>query len=480
MGYFFKIFLLLLFFTYPLLAQTKPAQTQSQVEEALEPGFSTRDFKPWLDERVKPWFDGDNGTGDWYGYRTKLKDKGVEIGVSSSNEVWGNVVGGLQRGSVVIGAIQIASIIDFEKLINWKGGSFYSRWLCLTGQDPSANLEGNIFTISNIYGYNTFRNTELWLQQKFMEDKLSLRAGQLVADSEFVISDYAALFLNSTFGWPAFMSTSLPSSGPNYPVGTPGVRLEWKPIEPLLFRVAAFQGNPQSQNVNNHGFYWYLNEYQGFFYIAETAYRYDVGLPGQVKAGAWFDSATFPHADGSNGAFYGNEGCYGVIDQMLYRKPKNKSSQDSKNVISSGVDHQKELVDQASDQGLGAFGRIAFEPENRNLLSFYCDSGLNYKGLIPTRDKDTLGVSVAYGRLSDASVNNQDEVQFPSAATGSLTQLAPGTKAAGFEMVIETTYQAQITAWLAVQPDIQYIIHPGASQDIPNAFVLGVRATVTF
>jgi hypothetical protein len=34
--------------------------------------------------------------------------------------------------------------------------------------------------------------------------------------SEFVISDYAALFLNGTFGWAAFMYMNLPEGGPGF------------------------------------------------------------------------------------------------------------------------------------------------------------------------------------------------------------------------------------------------------------------------
>src|SRR5262245_56445510 len=61
-------------------------------------------------------------------------------------------------------------------------------------------------------GFNTSRNHELWFQQNLLSDKISIRLGQLAADKGFVISDYAASFLNGTFGWPAFMYMNLPSA----------------------------------------------------------------------------------------------------------------------------------------------------------------------------------------------------------------------------------------------------------------------------
>ena len=48
------------------------------------------------------------------------------------------------------------------------------------------------------------------------------------------------------------------------------------------------------------------------------------------------------------------------------------------------------------------------------------------------------------------------------------------------EMVVEFTYQSQITPWLVVQPDIQYLINPSGSSQLSNAFVIGARAAIIF
>jgi porin len=50
----------------------------------------------------------------------------------------------------------------------------------------------------------------------------------------------------------------------------------------------------------------------------------------------------------------------------------------------------------------------------------------------------------------------------------------------GLEMIFEASYQAQISPWCAVQPDIQYILQPGGSTAIPNALVLGLSVSVDF
>jgi porin len=50
------------------------------------------------------------------------------------------------------------------------------------------------------------------------------------------------------------------------------------------------------------------------------------------------------------------------------------------------------------------------------------------------------------------------------------------------------SYQAQIAPWWAVQPDLQYIVHPGgnvpdpdnANATVRNALVIGIRSTIKF
>jgi porin len=125
----------------------------------------------------------------------------------------------------------------------------------------------------------------------------------------------------------------------------------------------------------------------------------------------------------------GNHGFYFILDQMLYRAPgeiteqPTGTRQDDKSTL--GVPGR-----QKSDRGLGVFGRVAFEPEDRNFIGFYFDTGMTYKGLIPSRNKDILGFAFAYAQLSSgakqAGIND-----------GSLGVMA--------EMALEATYQALIT-----------------------------------
>ena len=58
----------------------------------------------------------------------------------------------------------------------------------------------------------------------------------------------------------------------------------------------------------------------------------------------------------------------------------------------------------------------------------------------------------------------------------------------GAETFFEATYQAQLLPSVQIQPDVQYVVNPGAglanpdqpTQAIKNEWVIGLRATLTF
>ena len=84
---------------------------------------------------------------------------------------------------------------------------------------------------------------------------------------------------------------------------------------------------------------------------------------------------------------------------------------------------------------------------------------------------DQLGLGFAFldvsDRIADATraANRRDATHF--------------TKP-DYEATIELTYQFQLTPWCVVQPDAQWIIHPGGSRAIDDALVIGLRTAIAF
>ena len=63
--------------------------------------------------------------------------------------------------------------------------------------------------LSNIDAYDSVRLYELWLQQEVWAGQSFLRLGQMLADAEFFVSAYGALFINSSFGAIPLVSQNL-------------------------------------------------------------------------------------------------------------------------------------------------------------------------------------------------------------------------------------------------------------------------------
>ena len=75
------------------------------------------------------------------------------------------------------------------------------------------------------------------------------------------------------------------------------------------------------------------------------------------------------------------------------------------------------------------------------------------------RSGDELGLAVAIARNGNPYLRQQ----------------APSAPASRAESSVELSYLAQVNGWLAVQPDVQYVIHPGTDRTTPNALVFTVR-----
>jgi porin len=334
--------------------------------------------------------------------------------------------------------------------------------------------------VSSIEAMASTRLHDMWLQQEFLEHQASIRIGQIALDDEFYISQYSAGFVNSTFGCPDILSTDLPSGGPCYPFAVPGTRLRAAPTTDLTLSGAVFNGNPAppgpgDPQVRNSSSTNFLIGEGGWLAIAELAYSFDEQPVSSTnlsdaKFGGWYHSADFPDlrrdtlgrsladptSNGDAAMHQGNYGLYMVVDKMLWRRPD------------------------TATQGLAAFLRVGYAPSDRNLISLEVDAGFTFKGLFPNRELDVLGAGVSYARIGYARRLDRDEILF----TGIERPIRD------YESVLEITYEARVTPWWLLQPDLQLVFHPGghiaappavpAGQPIPNALVIGLRTGITF
>ncbi len=408
--------------------------------------------------------------GDLGGIRSALEAKGIALNALETSEVLGNVTGGVRQGAIYEGATLMTLSVDTQKLLSFPNGTFYASAYQIRGRGLSANNLDNLNIVSTIEAPASTRLFELRYEQSFFDGKASVRIGQLAADQEFLISQFAGpLFINAGFGWPTLAAQDLPEGGPAYPLATPGVRLKAQPMDQLALLGAVFNGDPAD---NGSGTSFRVNK--GVFAIAEAQYAinggdHPIGLPGTYKIGAWFNSNVFadqrlgfdelPLADpaSSDALLYhhGNWSVYAVADQMIYRVPGTK------------------------DQGVGLFFRFMGAPSDRNLVDFDLYTGATYKGIIPGRPDDTAGIGLIHTRVSDQISQLDVDMGLVSGVWHPIQRS---------ETVLELTYQIQMAPWWTLQPDFQYVFNPGGSipdpnnptQPIADAAVFGLRTTIQF
>ncbi|MEY4933167.1 MAG: hypothetical protein RLZZ403_1487 [Pseudomonadota bacterium] len=89
--------------------------------------------------------------------------------------------------------------------------------------------------------------------------------------------------------------------------------------------------------------------------------------------------------------------------------------------------------------------------------------GAVYNGRIGNRLSDQIGLSISIAELGTPAV---------ALATG---QAGTPWKR---ETIVELTYRADISGWLMIQPDIQYIQHPGMDRNAESAWLIRLRLQV--
>jgi len=263
-------------------------------------------------------------------------------------------------------------------------------------------------------------------------------------NSEFGVTEYGLLFVQSSFGFNAEITNNIAIS--NFPVAALGFRARWDVTDNFYFMTEISDGDP---GPNDGGLRPSLSTEEGFVSFNELVYRYgDVEdsktMPGTYKLGWWYHSDEFDDVrdtdeNGDAIEHNGNYGVYFIADQML--------------------------LPGEGDTGLGTFFQIGGVPDDRNLVDFYVGGGIHYKGIIPNREDDILGLAVAHAQISEDQ-RDADGSTFHSRDS--------------HETVIELTYKTLVFPWLAIQPGVQTVFNPGADADLDNAVVSILRFQVNF
>jgi porin len=129
--------------------------------------------------------------GNWGGVRTNLSQHGVDFEFFYIASNPHNFSGGIQTGSAYEGALLMLLDLDSSKLLNYNGGHLHVGGVWLHGEDHFSDRHiGDLNKVNLIDFPNAWRLWELWYEQQFCNNRLSLKFGQMAVDQDFLMAEF--------------------------------------------------------------------------------------------------------------------------------------------------------------------------------------------------------------------------------------------------------------------------------------------------
>jgi porin len=370
-----------------------------------------------------------------------LGKQGIDVDVDYAGQLFWNLKGGNATNSspVPLGAWDLSLRASSEGLGLWNGGTLKFRVLHENGRSFSERYAGTSQELSWIedepFGPQIY---ELWYRQAFADNRIWIKLGKFVTDSELANSETAETFNPEFFA--ALGNSPLRNAG----IGAlAGIR-----VADSVF----LQGMVVNNAVDN----------QSFGTFGEAAWRKDSGQTWQLEAcwkgelvercetllrlGGWYSTRYYQREEGDDEAgtslrhWHSNYGGYLILDQGLY---------------AGGT--------QENPQSLNAFTIISVVPGDRNQDPWCWCAGLMARGFVPGRPRDSQGIA------------------FSNDYFGSGIQQSQGYHR--IESVTEIFYRAEVTCWMNVKPFLQYVHQPAeamASGNANHAVIGGIQLEMRF
>jgi porin len=455
------------------VATSQPTASQSTTAPASQPAVS---YSGDLFERPAL-------TGDWWGVRNALAEKGVKFDAQVVQYLQGNAYGGKSTRNALgySGTVDYALNFDTQKMGLWPGGfakvrgetAFGRSINGKTGAISTPNFDA-LLPYPDDPGLTTL--TEYWAMQ-FVSEQLGFIAGMVdltaLPGQNAFASDRYTQFLNTSLWQNSVGFATVPYAAMT--AGAIYAPTKWFDGATL---VVDSHGMPQYSGFETafhgpHGatvlqaFNFHIKPFglagtQRFNFSLSTREHYGLEdidrlllagaespkfsrlglartrlwggrnlLPRNILLRAALSRALLPDQRSNDWAFYYD------FDQYLYTSPADPN------------------------QGFGVFGRFGWSSGEMNPIAQLYSLGLGGKGLVPTRPRDRYG-------LGYYCLNMSNDL--------------PGILKANAEQGVELFYNIEVTPWLHITPDLQVIMNPGGNTG-PGArepaIVYGLRAQMS-
>lgn len=385
--------------------------------------------------------------------------KWLELEAVYSGLPWYNTKGGLETGFVYMDNIDLTAKVNFDEVFNWEDNlSLFVYGLGNHG-GRATELMGDFQVASNIEAVQTWRLFEVWIQQNFFNDRLSILAGLYDLNSEFDVLRPGTLFINSSFGIGAEYAQSGQNGPSIFPVSSLGIRMASFVGDRTRIRLAILDGVPGDPNniesneinlssedgvliaseISVYTSKNFTEDQKSFERSYETRRRkvgreHDVYKKDKINVGGWLYSSEFQTIEMTSQFARGNFGVY--------------------------IGAQKYIPLNEQEDYIAFFGRFGIANGRFNRLGSALSGGFVMSNPI-SRFDDNFGIAFSSGFNGSEfqGIQNSNETT---------------------ETVIEFTYSLPLKSWILLQPDVQYVVNPSTRQELQNPLSFAMLIQLSF
>ncbi|MCP0910929.1 MULTISPECIES: carbohydrate porin [Acinetobacter] len=389
--------------------------------------------------------------GGWNGQRTELAQQGIKFEANLLTDTAYLADGGRNAGADPLTSAQLwlGTQLDLEKLAGWNGVTVRAAMSARQGQstsirdlqDPSApqmaNAQGTFGR-----GNQDSRLSELSIEKNYKEQGLSIKAGRLGLGMDFNVM--ACDFASTAF-CAAQMGKWQGNIWMNTPVSQWGARIKQQLNPELAVQVGVYEFNPDNGNGAKEDQGWSL----------DTEHADGVTIPAEI---VWTPKSLINNLPGS----YRVGGMYNTADDPINQKDIVTGQAEDRTFAGWLAIEQQLTSTGQGRQGLHSFANFTWHDRVTNKVDHSQQLGVKYIGLLDSQPNDILGLAV-----NRVHVNNRFADSRPAFN-------------ADAEYNIELNYSYNATKWLMLRPNLQYVVNPGATNNVDNALLLGLTSRIIF
>ena len=435
------LFIAILLFSINVKAQTGNQVISADTDTTI---VETPDTNFWTQQRL---------TGKWGGVRGKLWQSGIAIRPGFANYYQGMVNGNGNNDFEFGSKLWTTVVLNGEKLGLWKGFFTIARMEYNMGHHVN-NRGGTAFPVNTALAYPGIEGADRWDMNIYFIQFLS-KTDKIVFGkiNNMDLGNFSSF--SGGLGMRHFMNNAF--------VGPPnGITV------PYVFGVYYMSGNDKRDLT---------------FAVYDANSRVNkLGFEDLFQ-----DGITFFASANLNTNFFGKKGKHGISgaastkdvanfnDLENFFPPAGNTITEKSQRWSLGYFFEQTLFvnPEKKTQDFGVFGQIGLTDGEGSYADYYFQLGISGNNpLIKSRHQDRWGI--AFARIS-----------FPDGLSGltipAVPNVFPGLEVNNGESILEAYYSAQLTPWISLGIDYQYIV-PGVTEAFgnrnDNVSFLGFRSIV--